>query len=645
MLRLKPIIIQSDVVVVTASKREQSFREVPVSVSTVTAQAILERNVISIDDALRYVPGVNLMQDQVNIRGSTGYSRGVGSRVLILLDGLPYLTGDTGEISWETIPAHQVEKIEVVKGAGSALYGSSALGGVINVLTKGSTPEPQLRFRLFSGMYDQPRYAEWKWSPKSRFSSGALFDVGSTAGALQYIVSGSHSLDESYRQNDLYRRWSMYSKLKYDLTAYRSVTVVGNLLLRKHGNFLWWKNLREALRPEDSQLNDDVTSRRGNVSLSYKEFVRDDFFFTVKGIYFGNFWKADSAGKVYSQSASDLFSLDVQGTHQLSQHNVLTFGLAGNYDKVRSTIFGNHPGLGGAVYVQDEHALSPVLNVVVGARYDVQRVSALPSEGRLTPKLGMTYQAGEGTTLRTSYGAGFRYPSIGELYTSLSGGAGSIVVLPNPNLRAEKSWTLEAGIAQSISDHVFVDAALFTNEFRDLIEAGVSIRRVMRDPADTVGVERPVIQFDNVTKARIQGGELGIKVDWWKNVLLSELGYTYAWPRDLADQSILKFRPRHLFYASTAATIGDARISGDYRYVSRIDRIDENLVRLAPIVHGDQRVAIHVVDVRAWYDLSVVGFPLRAGLNVKNLLNYHYVELIGNLAPLRTFVLSLEGAL
>ncbi|MBI3579749.1 MAG: TonB-dependent receptor, partial [Ignavibacteriales bacterium] len=124
-LQLMPSAIQAEEIVVTASRREQSLQEVPVSVSTVTAKTIAERNSVTLDDALRYVPGVNLLQDQINIRGSTGYSRGVGSRVLLLLDGLPFITGDTGEINWESIPTHQIERIEVVKGAGSALYGSS----------------------------------------------------------------------------------------------------------------------------------------------------------------------------------------------------------------------------------------------------------------------------------------------------------------------------------------------------------------------------------------------------------------------------------------------------------------------------------------------------------------------------------------
>jgi len=81
----------------------------------------------------------------------------------------------------------------------------------------------------------------------------------------------------------------------------------------------------------------------------------------------------------------------------------------------------------------------------------------------------------------------------------------------------------------------------------------------------------------------------------------------------------------------------------DFRFLSRIERIDENLVRLAPIVNGDQRVAVKIVDLRMSYDLIELGAPLRVGFTINNLLNYSYVELLGNFGPVRTYVLTLEG--
>jgi len=113
--------IETDQIVVTANKREQSLDEVPASISVVDATAIERRNAQSIDEVLRYVPGVNITGTQVNIRGFSGYSLGAGSRVLMLLDGIPFIAGDTGELNFESVPMEEVERVEVVKGASSSI--------------------------------------------------------------------------------------------------------------------------------------------------------------------------------------------------------------------------------------------------------------------------------------------------------------------------------------------------------------------------------------------------------------------------------------------------------------------------------------------------------------------------------------------
>ncbi|MBF8247715.1 MAG: hypothetical protein HW374_515 [Bacteroidetes bacterium] len=339
-VELMPAPIQSEQVVVTASRYEQNLKEVPVSISTVTAEAIADRVSVNLDDALRYVPGVNMMQDQVNIRGSTGYSRGVGSRVLILFDGLPYTTGDTGEITWETFPMHQIDRIEVVKGGGSALYGSSALGGVVNVITKEIPTESEVRWRLYSGMYDKPRFQQWVWSDRTRFHNGGHVSFSGNTGTVAYLGSIARSVDESYKENDVYHRWGFFTKLRFSLAPTRSMDLVANMALRTHGNFFWWKSLAEATRPALSQRNGNVDSQRGNVSFSYKEFVSQDLFYTVKGVYYGNFWRDDSAGQINNVSASHVFYGEGQVTHQTSEYNTITFGASANYDQVNSNMTG-----------------------------------------------------------------------------------------------------------------------------------------------------------------------------------------------------------------------------------------------------------------------------------------------------------------
>jgi outer membrane receptor for ferrienterochelin and colicins len=628
--------IEAEQVVITASRRAQSLRDVPVSVSTVTAAMIADRLSVTLDDALRYVPGVNMMADQVNIRGSTGYSRGVGSRVLVLIDGLPYTTGDTGEINWELFPMFQIDRIEVVKGAGSALYGSSALGGVINVITKDIGDRPEVRFRLFSGLYAKPKYPEWDWYSKPRFNTGGSFSYSDRIGSLGFLIGASRSVDDSYRETDVYHRWGLYSKLNYGLSPSQSLTMMTNIQWRKHGNYFWWKSLTEATRPADAQLNGNVNSTRGNVSLVYKDIVSDRFYYSLKGMYFGNFWQDDSAGRINNTSTAHLTQFEAQATYTTSNIHFLTFGVTSNYDRVYSDIFGSHPGVGAAAYVQDE--LTPVqpLKLTAGLRYDWQRIwreifkaPAASSPSQLNPKLGLVYSINPITTLRASYGQGFRYPSVSELFTSVSTGVSQLKIVPNDSLRPERSTSYEIGCSRWLSDRIFIDLALFQNDYYDLIEAGVQ--------------PNLDITFNNVTRARIRGLEAAIRADWFKQFLETDFSYTYMDPVDLSQNTVLKFRPRNLFYASFVAYHRPWKAEVNFRYVSRVEAIDENLVTYAPIVDGDYRVATRVVDAGLTYDLSKAGVPVTVGLTIKNLTNYYYVELIGNLAPVRTYYLSLEG--
>ena len=635
---LVPALIQAEQVIVTAGRREQSLREVPVSVSTVSSQMIADHVSVTLDDALRYVPGVNMMQDQVNIRGSSGYSRGVGSRVLILIDGLPYITGDTGEIPWETIPMFQIDRIEVVKGAGSALYGSSALGGVINVITKEIRETPEVRFRLFSGIYDKPKYVEWDWSDKTRSNTGGFISYSNRVGSFGYLFSVSRMVDDSYRENDLYHRWGVYSKFNYNFSQYQSVSLTTNIQWRNHGNFFWWKSLSEVTRPADSQLGGEVNSTRGNVSLSYKEIVSDRFFYSLKAIYFGNFWQDNIYGRVGNTASSHTTQVEAQATVEASHGHVITSGIVANYDRIITDIFGSHPGVGAGFYLQDELTPVPSLKLTGGIRYDWQRIwkeifasPAASSPSQLNPKIGLVLSPSPTTTLRASYGEGFRYPSMSELFTSVNTGLSQITIVPSDSLKPERSVSFEIGGSQWLSERIFLDLAFFQNNYSDLIEAGVNPTQF-------------IIQFKNVTRARIRGFEFGIKADMFNRFLTTDLSYTFIDPVDLNDNTVLKFRPRHLFYASVNTQYYQWRMELDYRYVSRVEAIDENLVRLAPIVDGEHRVPCSVGDAGITYNFTSLGLPLNIGLTIKNLSNYSYVELLGNLSPVRTYYLSVESA-
>ena len=631
-IALMPSLIQTQTIVVTANKRPQSLEEVPVSMNIIDAKMFEKRNIIALDDALRYVPGVNFQQWQINIRASSGYSRGVGSRVLMLVDGAPMLAGDTGEITFETIPVSQIDRVEVVKGAGSALYGSGALGGVINVLTKEIDEQPMMWWKLYGGVYSNPAYDQWKWSEKTRFTNGQIFGFSTTADGLGMAASLQRISDDGYREQDWLRRYNVFLKLKYDISPYQSIAFTSNFFQQYRGDFLWWKDLKNALRPADAQKNVTTSSLRFNNSVVYKHFVSEDFYYDVKAVHFRGNWHRDSLStKQLDQSISDALVVDAQGNLTLNSKHILTFGIVGNAERVRSNIFGVHDGNGGAVYVQDEYSFAENISATVGLRHDVKQVIGLQTNQQTNPKFGLRYTLNELHTIRASVGSGFRTPSIGELYTSTRNTGSAAIVIPSVNLKPEHSWTYEISSTNMLSENLQLETAIFHSDFSNMIEPNIFL--------DTI----PKINFRNITQARIQGMEASVLTNFFKRSLLFDMNYNYNWAIDQKTNTFLHFRPRHIASLNSEYQYEYVTFGMDYRFTSRIETIDNKLVELAKIKNGTQRVAIHIVDVRVITNVTPVGLPFRASLNVNNVFGYNYNELIGNVSPPRYFVLSFEG--
>jgi outer membrane receptor protein involved in Fe transport len=300
---------------------------------------------------------------------------------------------------------------------------------------------------------------------------------------------------------------------------------------------------------------------------------------------------------------------------------------------VNADLFGDHLGGGLALYGQDEWRLSDQVTLTLGARFDFQSIGLTEASGQLNPKAAVAYTPAPGTTVRASIGKGFRMPSVAEAF--LTGEVSNLATVPNSDLKPEKSYSYEAGLSQTVGDWGTFDIAGFRTDYDNLIEAGLVVS----------SANLPYIQWRNVTKARVQGFETSFKCGVFNSGLLFNFGYTYVYPEDRSQEDLLKYRPRHLFYTNLTGRLGIFNAGADFRYVSRVDRIDVELVELGIIPDGDERQDILVTDFRVGADLSFTGLPLTATFNVNNAFQRNYIELIGNLMPPRTYVLVLEAKL
>jgi iron complex outermembrane receptor protein len=623
--------VQIEQFVVTASKRKQSLEDVPVSMSIMESGEIQQRNALVIDDALRYIPGVNMTGFQVNIRGSSGYSRGAGSRVLMLVDGIPFIAGDTGELSFESIPIGQVDRIEVVKGASSALYGSSALGGVINIITKDIPDRRETHVRAFGGLYNKPSFDQWKWSSRQRYFNGQSVSHAYRSGDLGVALFMSRQLDDGYRQNDYRRRFNFFIKAKEDLSPSSSLTLTFNLLHQFGGQFLYWRTLDSALIPPIKQQTDNVKSIRFFVSGQYNSVVSDKLLFTSRVMWLHNDWGFETrSGIGRAESVADGLRAEALATLLLDDIHTLTFGVDGNIDMVGGDMFSDRLIGGLAAYGQDELKLLDGFTLTLGARFDFQSLGLTEPSGQINPKAAIAYKPFRGTTLRASYGQGFRVPSVAEAF--ITAGVNNLTAVPNTDLKPEQSYSYEAGFSQALGEFGSFDVAAFRTDYDNLIEAGLIV-----SGADLL------IQWRNVIKARVQGVETSLKLGLFNGGLQYGLGYTYVYPEDRTNNDILRYRPRHLFYTNLLVRIGPVSAGADFRYISRVDRIDDELVDVGIVPDGDERVEVMVNDFRLGTDLGFLGLPMNATFNVNNAFQYNYVELIGNIMPPRTYVFVLDA--
>src|SRR5574343_422134 len=149
--------IHSIATVVVSGRRSQKVEEVPISMEIIKPALIDNKGITDLEQAVDQSPGVYAMDGQVSIRGGSGFAYGAGSRVLLLWNGMPLLSGYAGDTQWNAIPIEQAAQIEIMKGASSVLYGSGALNGVIALTEKEPGVKPETKFKIQGAIYDSPR--------------------------------------------------------------------------------------------------------------------------------------------------------------------------------------------------------------------------------------------------------------------------------------------------------------------------------------------------------------------------------------------------------------------------------------------------------------------------------------------------------
>lgn len=623
-ITLQPAPITFNQVIVTGSRQAEDLNYAANSVSLMSATEMRKRDRVRIDEALQIIPGVTQVGENVNIRGGGGYSLlGLGgSRVLMLIDDVPVLTSDLGRANWDILPVTEVERVEVLKGAASVLYGSGGISGIVNVITKQPSSVSKFSFRQIGGLYTRPSVVEWDWTDRRLHYYRTDASYSNTFGRVGIRLAASRHVSTSDRQNGDFRRWYFTGKSVITLDETSNLALFLTYSHDARGFFVLWRDQNHAL---ETTLTDRINVDGAAASLVYNKIISPVLSLKARASY-----NAQLIGLPFNLTKDFKPALGLSGEVQTNwlphvNHN-LTAGIDYRRDIVEAKYYGKHQGDAVAPYIQETWKLSGVWQLSAGMRYDTYVLVGDSTEAQFSPKIGFSYNPFAGTILRGSFGRGFRAPSIAERF-SLSDKDDNVQLRSNPALEPERSTLLDLGIRQTFGEKISAEVSVFSNDYFDAIELVQTNPRALE------------FQLRNTPRTRIQGLETEVKLSLWRDHLGLLANATWMDSRSLADDAIsriakddpLPYRPRFLGLLSPALRFGAWTLEGDFRYVTRAERVS--------FFPNYERVPQKIFNVRARYQWQ--NFSMQ--LQVKNLANYNYTIVEQNLEEVRNFSLSFSG--
>ena len=564
--------VVTDEVVVTASRTEQEIKETPSAVEVITRADIDKMGAENLAQALKLALGIDLQEN--TMVGNRSAIRGMNTnQTLILIDGRRVRTENTSETmnyyELQRVNMDDVERIEIVRGAVSSLYGSEALGGVINVIRK-RPAEAQTSVTL-------------DWTTRQN-NEGLRLDSGKVG------------------------KWAFSTSFKRTGVRERGTDTISNIYGKKYffnidgrmdvARDKWLDVFFDYLK-EDLDMKDSATQKtsydhdRFSTGVKYSgRDSRGDYEMQVYYTYYDKSQRTRNRANGSLHSFDDMtynsLVFDGRRSMQIAKDHLLTVG--GEYRKEdyestrirgsrRKTLegvtnqFGDSSMNYAALYLQDEWVASPRWTVIPSIRWDYNDVFG----SEVTGKLGTTYKINKGLRFKANVGTAYRAPTASELYFDWRHTPNARIdvhIIGSPNLKPEKSFNFDIGI-EAERGKTSGKLSYFHNKVEDLINTNSVITPLPGFPPRMLAT----VTYQNVDSATIQGIELEAKQDLGSGFALRGL-YTYLDAQDDKRNTRLMGRARHkaslqLSYDDPRhgwnATLWQDWISG-YRYAETIGR-------------------------------------------------------------------------
>lgn len=698
---------QLDIVVVSASQYQKSIAEETVSMEVVSAKLIQNTNATDLGEAIDKTPGVTIQDSQVSIRGGSSWSYGVGTRTAVMQDGVSLMSADLGEPQLRQAPLENVEQIEVIKGASSVVYGSSALNGVVNVITAWpKSAAPKTTITAFQRIYDNPPDLYSDQTYTSRTASGMdtvihypadtmkWWDGGTVRGAsginfnharkiknIDLIVGGNFIHHKSFLSDadELRGGLNFKTRIHDKKRPGMNYGVNGNIVYEHSGRFFLAANpnegaLRSAIPSNDRYL-------RSNLDPHFHYTNEKGFKHSLESRYM-YIMRISTNPKETPHAKSHQIMINYQ-FQKLWKKWSITTGLPVNLGLSKSNLYtGLRVSYSGAVYAQGEFKTKR-LSAVAGLRYEIIGIDDFTETSSPVFRSGLNYQFGKATFVRASFGQSYRLPTIAERYLSEDLNP-QVRVIPNRELTAEKGMSAEIGLKQIVAVskwQAFLDFSYFYQQYRDLVQYGfVSAQSrpdLFEDLPDTYFIG---LYPTNVSNALVTGFELGLASRGkigpiGVNALI---GYTYNYPVNLDSaksygagqyleeffkylvervdednpdvDKILMLRPRHLVKGDIQLDYKKLSLGVTIIYGSYPENIPPTERTAVDFISGEFGATARYTEDNREGDLVFnlrasyqVLEQLRVGFIVNNVTNEIYAYRPSKVEPIRNFTLQLRA--
>ena len=630
-------VTELDEVEIKVGKFDKRPEDITVSLEIIKPELIESKNTRSIETILDQTPGLNIMDGEPQIRGGSGFTFGVGSKVAVIIDDMPLLSGDAGRPEWGFIPVENIKQIEIVKGAGSVLSGSSALSGAIHVRTKYPSNDPLTKVNIYTGMYSYPNDTSQIWQEnRPSIISGANFLHSRKQGNWDLTFGGNLNYDEGYMGApvlDPYIAESFPDTISnFTNEQMRSKRARINFNIRHRSKKM--RGLSYGLNGNGmlsespmvfAWLNDTSGLYRGYPGAT---FLQKQTIFNLdpyldlnmasgsKHKLRGRFLYTDNEITANQDTRSELYYIDYQFQRSYAKLAGVEFvgGGSSTYTDSYAEMYAgsgspNNTLLNVSGYAQLEKKVWEIVNLSVGGRIEYFELNRTETAIKPVFRAGGNIKLHQETYLRMSYGQGYRFPTITERF--IQTGVGNFGVFANPNLQPETSTNSEVGIKQGVKIgkvYGYVDVAGFWQEYDNTIEYLFGFW----DLTQPFGAG---FKFLNTGKSRVIGIDASFqgKADLNKNnELVFVLGYNYVLPRTLnpeevyavdehpvqpkehsynntsldSSRQILKYRFLHNVKADVFWTYKDKiSIGGTVKYFSKMENMDGVIAEFEEVTH------------------------------------------------------------